>query len=174
MATSERIDALFPLVERYGSSVIPIELDVNDELADRETVQHVLESFDRVDVVVNNAGYDSPELDATARTALEQVQRNLFGALWVTHAALEYMRRAGKGRIVLVVFGPTPAGAGDDEMFLERTRSVFDRFAEYLAREVAASHITMTICVPAERIAEWLVAFGPRTYTLSPFTSTWN
>jgi|GEM_PF-3983159 short-subunit dehydrogenase involved in D-alanine esterification of teichoic acids len=36
------------------------ELDANDESADRETVELVVEMFGRLDVVVNNAGNDSP------------------------------------------------------------------------------------------------------------------
>jgi NADP-dependent 3-hydroxy acid dehydrogenase YdfG len=38
-ATADRLEDLEPLVTKYGTSMIAIELDVNDESADRETVE---------------------------------------------------------------------------------------------------------------------------------------
>jgi len=58
VATADRLEDLSPLVDSYESMVIPIELDVTDEFADRETVQRVVELLGRLDVVVNAAGCD--------------------------------------------------------------------------------------------------------------------
>ena len=58
-ATSDRLEDLLPIVDRDESAVIPIELDVNDESVDRQTVQRVIEILGRLDVVANAAGYDT-------------------------------------------------------------------------------------------------------------------
>ena len=55
-ATADRLEDLWPLIDSYESMVIPSELDVTDEFADRETVQRVVEITGRLDVVVNAAG----------------------------------------------------------------------------------------------------------------------
>lgn len=65
VATAERVEDFRPLVEEHGSPVIPIELNVNDEMADRETVERVVEVHDHIEVVVNNAGFDSGPSDRT-------------------------------------------------------------------------------------------------------------
>src|SRR5271156_4598531 len=103
VATADRLEDLWPLVDDYASAVIPIELDVNDEAADRETVRRVIEILGRLDVVVNAAGYDDAgSATADTRRELERVQTNLFGALWVSQAALAYLCANTGGRIVQV------------------------------------------------------------------------
>jgi NADP-dependent 3-hydroxy acid dehydrogenase YdfG len=58
VATADRLDDLWPLLDSYQRVVIPIELKVNDKSADRETVRRVIEILGQLDVVVNAAGYD--------------------------------------------------------------------------------------------------------------------
>ena len=58
-----------PIVDRDESAVIPIELDVNDESVDRQTVQRVIEILGRLDVVANAAGYDTEGAANDARNS---------------------------------------------------------------------------------------------------------
>jgi NAD(P)-dependent dehydrogenase (short-subunit alcohol dehydrogenase family) len=51
VVTASRLKEPWFLVDEYGGAVMPIELDVNDELADREVVERVVEAFGRVDVI---------------------------------------------------------------------------------------------------------------------------
>src|SRR5258708_17552453 len=50
-------DRLKDLVERYPDRIRPFALDVTDEVAAPRAVDHILNSFGRIDVLVNNAGY---------------------------------------------------------------------------------------------------------------------
>lgn len=68
-ATSDRLEDLLPIVDRDESAVIPIELDVNDESVDRQTVQRVIEILGRLDVVANAAGYDTEGAANDARNS---------------------------------------------------------------------------------------------------------
>jgi len=168
VATADRLEDLWPLVDSYESMVIPVELDVNDESADREIVQRVVEITGRLDVVVNAAGYDKEGSADDARHELERVQTNLFGALWVSQAALEYMCANTGGRIVQV--------SGLNSWERHRNRRLYDisrralaEFSDHLAREVAPFGVEVSICVAAELYGEWSDDNRARTYTLDAY-----
>jgi NAD(P)-dependent dehydrogenase (short-subunit alcohol dehydrogenase family) len=91
-----------PPVDCHESAVIRIELDANDEPADRQTVQRVIEILGRLDVVANAAGYSTEGAANDAQRELGHVQANLFGALWISQAALKYMRLHTGSRIIQV------------------------------------------------------------------------
>src|SRR5436190_749973 len=57
VATARDPKQLSPLVERYGDQVRAVALDVTDERAAAAAVQTAVDSFGRLDVLVNNAGY---------------------------------------------------------------------------------------------------------------------
>ena len=84
--------------------MLPIELDVTDRAAAFAAVQQARDHFGRLDVVVNNAGYGvSGAIEELSEAqARRQIEVNLFGALWVTQAALPIMREQGSGWIVQV------------------------------------------------------------------------
>jgi len=144
VATASRLQDLSPLVDRHGGAVLPVELDVNDEGAIREVVDSVVDSYGRIDVVVNNAGYDADRA-ATPRSALEGLQSNLFGALWASRAASAHMQTAG-GHIAQVLDLDRHA----DRAVFDRGRRVLTNFSGRLADELAPFGIKVTICVPAE------------------------
>src|ERR1700730_3530650 len=93
-ATARNVKTLAPLVERYGERTAAITLDVTDKTAVHAAVSEAHERFGRLDVVVNNAGYGlfGAIEEVSEAQAREQIETNLFGALWVTQAALPIMR----------------------------------------------------------------------------------
>jgi NADP-dependent 3-hydroxy acid dehydrogenase YdfG len=53
VATARRLADLSSLSETQGVAVFPLELDVNDEAADADTVSYAVETLGHLDVVVN-------------------------------------------------------------------------------------------------------------------------
>ncbi|MDR3462880.1 MAG: SDR family NAD(P)-dependent oxidoreductase [Beijerinckiaceae bacterium] len=104
VATARNPAVLQPLVDTYGRSVLPLALDVTDRAAAFEAVAKGREAFGRLDVVLNNAGYGQlgavEELGEAEVRA--QIETNLFGALWVTQAALPILRAQKSGHILAV------------------------------------------------------------------------
>ena len=103
-ATARDTSTLDDLTAKFGEALLPIQLDVNDHDADFAAVKQAHDHFGRLDVVVNNAGYGQfgfiEELsEAEARA---QIETNLFGALWITQAALPYLREQRSGHIIQV------------------------------------------------------------------------
>src|SRR5665811_1223458 len=103
-ATARNTDSLQDLREKYGEAVLPLRLDVTDRTAVTAAVQQAQQQFGRLDVIVNNAGYGLFGMveEASEAEARAQIDTNVFGALWVTQAALPYLREQGSGHIIQV------------------------------------------------------------------------
>jgi NAD(P)-dependent dehydrogenase (short-subunit alcohol dehydrogenase family) len=79
-----------------------IRLDVNDDKSVKDAINAVVKEKDRIDVVVNNAGYDL--MGALEETSMEEIkgqfETNLFGAIRVLQAVIPIMRKQKAGTIV--------------------------------------------------------------------------
>jgi NAD(P)-dependent dehydrogenase (short-subunit alcohol dehydrogenase family) len=103
-ATARDPRALEDLVERYGDVLLSMTLDVTDRAAVFETVGRAHEHFGRLDIVVNNAGYGQFGFveELSEQELRDQIETNLFGAVWVTQAALPFLREQRSGHFLQV------------------------------------------------------------------------
>ncbi len=87
--------------EQGGRGVF-LKLDVTREADWRDVVETVLHRFERIDVLVNNAGmYQRATLDQSSAEGWDQVMTlNVKGAFLGSRAVIAAMRRAGGGSIV--------------------------------------------------------------------------
>ncbi|MCB9388861.1 MAG: SDR family oxidoreductase [Acidimicrobiia bacterium] len=87
---------------RQLDNTLVARLDVTDLESIDTGVQAALDRFGGIDVLVNNAGYDTfGPLEAIPRAAMvRQIDTNLLGVLDVTRAVLPTMRQQGEGVIV--------------------------------------------------------------------------
>src|SRR4051812_12467789 len=85
-ATARDTATLDDLVAKYGDALLPITLDVTDREADFAAVKTAHDHFGRLDIVVNNAGYGQFGFieELTEAEARDQIETNVFGALWIT------------------------------------------------------------------------------------------
>lgn len=103
-ATARKLETLDALVNTYGDTVLPLQLDVTDRDADFDAVKRAADHFGKLDIVINNAGYGHFGMieELTEDEVRSQLETNLFGALWVTQAALPIMCAQGSGHIIQV------------------------------------------------------------------------
>ncbi|MBA2678574.1 MAG: SDR family oxidoreductase [Ktedonobacteraceae bacterium] len=104
VATARDLNSLQALNEKYGDNVLTLALDVTDKTAVDEAVKRAHDHFGRLDVIINNAGYGlfGTVEEISEQEARDQLETNLFGALWVTQAAIPYLREQGSGHIIQV------------------------------------------------------------------------
>lgn len=155
-ATARNTDSLRDLVETYGDAILPIALDVNDREADFAAVASAHEHFGRLDVVVNNAGYGHFGFieEISEEEARAQLETNLFGALWVTQAALPFLREQGAGHIIQV------SSIGGISAFpivgiYHASKWALEGFSQALAQEVADFGIRVTLVEPGGFSTDW-------------------
>lgn len=155
-ATARDVRTLDDLVERFGDAVLPIALDVTDREADRAAVARAHEAFGRLDVVVNNAGYGQfgTVEELSEAEARDQMETNLFGALWITQAALPYLRAQGSGHIVQVssIGGIT---AFPNVGMYHASKWALEGLSQALAQEVADLGIHVTLVEPGGFSTDW-------------------
>ncbi|MFJ6001756.1 SDR family oxidoreductase [Arthrobacter sp. NPDC092385] len=155
-ATARSTDSLTALVEQYGDRVLPIALDVTDRAAVFAAVQRAQERFGRLDVVINNAGYGQfGMVEELAESELrDQLETNLFGAVWVTQAALPYLREQGSGHIIQV------SSIGGISAFptvgaYHASKWALEGLSQALSQEVAGFGIKVTLIEPGGFSTDW-------------------
>jgi short-subunit dehydrogenase len=79
-----------------------VQLDVHDDASVAACVKHVKDRTERIDVLVNNAGYGI--YGAVEETSIEeakaQLETNFFGVVRMTKAVLPIMREQRAGRVI--------------------------------------------------------------------------
>lgn len=155
-ATARKLETLEALVSTYGEAVLPLQLDVTDRAADFDAIKQAAEHFGTLDVVINNAGYGHFGMieELTEDEVRAQLETNLFGALWVTQAALPIMRDRGSGHIIQV------SSIGGISAFptvgaYHASKWALEGFSQSLAQEVAGFGIHVTLIEPGGFSTDW-------------------
>src|SRR5579875_2514847 len=155
-ATARDTSSLEELVGDHGDAILPLELDVTDHDACFAAVGRAHEHFGRLDVVVNNAGYGMSGAieELTEEQARRQIEVNVFGALWVTQAALPILREQRSGWIVQV------SSIGGLAAFpltgiYHASKWALEGFSESLRQEIAPFGVRVLMVEPSGFRTDW-------------------
>ena len=104
-ATMRNLDKSARIKEVAKKDSLPLEalqLDVTDDKSVMEAIDVISDRHERVDVLVNNAGYEQHGAveDLSMEEIKTQFETNFFGAVRVTKAVLPMMRKQRRGIIV--------------------------------------------------------------------------
>jgi NAD(P)-dependent dehydrogenase (short-subunit alcohol dehydrogenase family) len=169
-ATARDKDSLKELTDKYGDKVLAAALDVTDRKACFAAVAAAKEYFGRLDVVVNNAGYGQFGAieELSEKEARDQIETNLFGALWVTQAAIPIMRAQHSGHILQVSsIGGVTAFPGIG--MYHASKWGLEGLTESLAQEVAPFGIHVTLIEPAGYETDWAGSSAKRAQPISAY-----
>ena len=155
-ATARDTTTLDDLVAQFGDKLLPIALDVNDRDAVLAAVDRAHEHFGALDVVVNNAGYGQFGMieEISEAEARAQFDTNVFGALFVTQAALPHLRAQGSGH-VLQVSSIGGISAFPNIGIYNASKWALEAFSQSLAAEVADFGISVTLIEPGGFSTDW-------------------
>jgi NAD(P)-dependent dehydrogenase (short-subunit alcohol dehydrogenase family) len=169
VAGARRTEELAPLVAQYGERVKPVMLEVRDEAAAKAAVQLAVNSFGRLDVLVNNAGYGqfAPFEQMSAEDFQAVVDTCFYGVVYTTRAALPVMRTQKNGHIFqvssvggrLAVAGNTPYHAA---------KWAVGGFSDALALEVAPFGVKVCTLEPGGIRTNWARRAGQNAPDLLP------
>jgi NAD(P)-dependent dehydrogenase (short-subunit alcohol dehydrogenase family) len=107
-ASMRNLEKAKTITEKTDKEKLPLQivhLDVNDDESVRDAIDKIVKEKDRIDVLVNNAGYGlfgSLE-DLSIDEIKEQFETNFFGVIRVTQKVLPIMRRQESGGTIVNV-----------------------------------------------------------------------
>lgn len=149
---------------------LPLELDVTDRGAVFAAVAAAHDHFGELDIVVNNAGYGQFGMveELTERELRDQIETNLFGAVWVTQAALPYLREQRRGHLLQVSsIGGITAYANIGAY--HASKWALEGISQALAQEVRGFGIHVTLIEPAGFTTDWAGASARRAEPLPAY-----
>lgn len=156
-STTDRIEQRAAELHAMGAEAAGFVADLTDRAQTRAMVEHVLELFGRVDIVVNNAGMVNVGMPGEITGAFAEMNDavwdldlslNLHTAFNVTRAIVPGMIERGWGRIVMVssVTGPVAAIAGS--VGYGAAKAGMDGLMRGLALELGPAGITVNSVAP--------------------------
>jgi 3-oxoacyl-[acyl-carrier protein] reductase len=89
-------------IKEHGGDALFIWLDVTDRKSAEDVVKHTKNLFDRIDILINNAGItrDKTLLKMTEEQFDAVINTNLKGVFNMTQAVVPHMLEQGSGRII--------------------------------------------------------------------------
>ena len=165
VATARDLAPLDPLVAQYGDAILPLRLDVCDKDAVFRAVAQAHAHFGRLDVVVNNAGFGHIGYVEEAEIRA-QFETNVFGVIWVTQAALPFLRAQGSGHLIQVSSASGLTAAGGMGLY-SASKWALEGLSEALAQEVRKFGISVTLIEPGGYATGFGTA-GRRTSDIHP------
>jgi 3-oxoacyl-[acyl-carrier protein] reductase len=154
--------AVVKAIERDGGKAVAIQADAGDAKAVKGAVEKTVATFNRLDVLVNNAGTAIPK--TFEETTLQEMDRmidiNFRGALAATQAALKHMKSGG--RIIMIGSAAGERVVTPGLVAYAGTKGAVKMFSQGLSREVGSRGITVNNVQP-----------GPIDTDLNPAAGDW-
>ncbi|RXT48205.1 short-chain dehydrogenase/reductase [Bosea sp. Tri-44] len=156
VATARDPGRLADLEARYPDTLLSFTLDVTDMAAANAAVAFTLDTFGRLDVLVNNAGYGhAVAFEQTSDESFRaQIETNFYGVVNLTRAALPVLRAQRAGQI----FNISSVGGRTGTPGLSAYQSAkwaVGGFTEVIAKEVAPLGISIVSVEPGGMRTGW-------------------
>ena len=162
------LDEVAAAVRTRGRRALTVPTDMMQRSAVRTTIERVVREFERLDVLVNNAGgplvfssdpgalqvetHDDASWDAT-------MTLNLTSCYWATKAALPHMLARDYGRVINVGSGYSLVGAAGLSAYTAAKHALVG-FTRALAMEVGTRGVTANVLRPGwtnTRLVDWTI-----------------
>ena len=143
---------------------VAIRADVSDRQAVQAMVERVVRQFGRVDVLVNNAGWDkaSPFVDSDPADWDRAIAINLYGVLNTCKAVLPIMAERGSGAVVNLGSDAGRVGSSGEAVYSAAKGGII-AFTKSLAREMARHQVRVNCVCPGPTDTALFASFaGPK------------
>ncbi|MHA6630058.1 SDR family NAD(P)-dependent oxidoreductase [Pseudonocardia sichuanensis] len=148
--------------EAVGGVALPA--DVTDRASVTAMVAQAHERFGRIDVLVNNAGWDKagPFVDSDPADWDRLIAINLYGVLHTSKAVLPLMAAQGRGAVVNIASDAGRVGSSGEAVYSAAKGGVI-AFTKSTAREMARAQVNVNCVCPGPADTALFASFaGPR------------
>jgi NAD(P)-dependent dehydrogenase (short-subunit alcohol dehydrogenase family) len=149
MRDLQKISKLESIKDEENLSLEFVQLDVTNEESVRIAVQTIQDDKDRIDVLVNNAGYGLSGAfeDLSIDEIKTQFETNFYGLIRTTQAVLPIMRKQRSGIIVNISSGAGRFGYPMGSAYVS-TKFAIEGLSESLSFEVEPFGIKVILIEP--------------------------
>ena len=150
IATARRAEKLADLHRELGGNLLPLSMDVTDKASIAGALAALPESWQPIDVLINNAGL-ALGTEPAHLTSLDEwetmIDTNVKGLVAVTHALLPAMVARGSGMIINMgsTAGSTPMPGAN---VYGATKAFVDQFTRNLRADLAGTGVRATNIAP--------------------------
>ncbi|MGD8189428.1 SDR family NAD(P)-dependent oxidoreductase [Brevibacillus ginsengisoli] len=137
------------LIKEAGKEAVAVLCDVTDLASVKKAVTDSLNLFGKIDVLINNAGWDKvePFLKSEPDTWKKIVDINLLGQVYTCREILPIMIEKGYGKIVNIASDAGRVGSSGEAVYSAAKGGVI-AFTKTIAREMARYKINVNCVAP--------------------------
>ncbi|MDT0677941.1 SDR family NAD(P)-dependent oxidoreductase [Autumnicola musiva] len=149
IATSRNTEMLLEKIGDYKDNLLPVKLDITKETAVENAIASGIEKFGRIDVVINNAGYNllGNIEELSDNEFRETMNVNVFAMATIIRNVLPHLRGQKSGHIINTSSMMGYMGYAGNGSYNASKFAVIG-LSEALAQEVAPFGIKVTILAP--------------------------
>jgi short-subunit dehydrogenase len=149
MRNTKKSDSLEEIIRKERLDLNIRELDINDDTSIENTINCIKREANRIDVLINNAGYGLVGFfeDLTLDEIRNQFETNFFGVLNITKKIIPIMRLQKSGTIINVSSGAGQVGFPGISAYVS-TKFAIEGFSESLMYELLPYGIKVVIIEP--------------------------
>ena len=142
----EKAEEVVKQITEIGQQSFPFKADVKSEEQVNEMVEQTLKRFNKLDILINNAGISKDSISWKMKPELwdEILRTNLYGVFYCTKAALRHMVERRNGRIISISSVVGQIGAPGTCAYAASKAGIIG-FTKSVAKEVAKRGITVNV-----------------------------
>ncbi len=151
--TAAKVEAVRDEIVASGGAALAFGLNVVDIDGVRDMTQRTLDTYGRIDVLVNNAGHSSQHrriLTTPPEEIRSMIDSNLVGMMYCTQAVLPAMLEAGEGTVLNVasLAGIHTGYLGG--MIYSTVKAAVIHFTKFLTFELNNTGVRASVLIPGE------------------------
>jgi 2-hydroxycyclohexanecarboxyl-CoA dehydrogenase len=143
------LKALFDDFKGNSARLHPRTLDITDIESVEVTINNVIEKFGRIDILINNAGWDvaKPFVETSPEFWDKVISINLKGPLNLHRMILPHMIAAGRGKVINIASDAGRVGSSGESVY-SACKGGLIAFTKSVARECASKNIHLNAVCP--------------------------
>mgnify|MGYP000927033196 FL=1 len=146
---NEALETLKKEISELGVECYPVQGDVSKEEDSERMTKEIIEHFEQIDVLVNNAGItkDNLILRMKEEEFTDVINVNLVGTFNITKNVIKYMTKKRYGRIINISSVVGISGNAGQSNYAASKAGIIG-FTKSIAKELASRNITANAVAP--------------------------